>query len=350
MDNPKISIVVPVYNVQEYLHDCIESIINQTFTDFELILVNDGSTDNSGSICDEYAKKNTKIIVHHQDNNGNNAARKVGVQKARGEYVGFVDSDDWIGEDMYAYMYSKITQYHCDLVSIGYTKEFLYKTPRLFRDNIAFGFHDMNSLHKTIFPNLICTDQYFNYGLMPSLCTKLFKTELLRSVLFAVDNIINVGEDAARVYSYLFKITSIYCSDQCLYHYRENRDSITHSFNPKLWEATDLLLHTLEAANKTSTFDFSKQIDFYYINMIERAVCLALFSKTGRITKRIKNIERALSGERQAAIKRFLENRNIPLKKRVILRFIQYNWILPLLIYYKLRNTVLDRSHRIKNK
>ena len=92
-----ISIVVHVYNVAEYLHECIDSIINQTYKNIEIILVDDGSTDNSGEICDEYAKKDNRIIVVHQENKGPNSARKKGIIIAKGNYIGFVDGDDWIG-------------------------------------------------------------------------------------------------------------------------------------------------------------------------------------------------------------------------------------------------------------
>ena len=94
--NPKLSIIVPVYNVEQYLDKCIKSILNQTFKDFELILVDDGSIDNSGEICDEYAKKDSRVKVIHKKNGGLAAARNTGLIIARGDYVGFVDSDDWI--------------------------------------------------------------------------------------------------------------------------------------------------------------------------------------------------------------------------------------------------------------
>ena len=97
MDNPKISVIVPVYNVEQYLPRCIDSILAQTFTDFELLLIDDGSTDNSGKICDEYAKKkDTKIRVWHKENGGVSSARNMGLDFAKGEYIQFIDSDDFI--------------------------------------------------------------------------------------------------------------------------------------------------------------------------------------------------------------------------------------------------------------
>ncbi|MEG1313359.1 MAG: glycosyltransferase, partial [Bacilli bacterium] len=101
MDSPKLSIIVPVYNVDKYINKCIESILAQTFTDFELLLVNDGSLDSSGSICDEYEKKDSRIKVFHKENGGVSSARNLGLENARGEWIAFVDGDDWISPEMY---------------------------------------------------------------------------------------------------------------------------------------------------------------------------------------------------------------------------------------------------------
>ena len=99
--NPKISIIVPVYNVEKYIHKCINSILDQSLTEFELILVDDGSPDRSGEICDEYSKKDNRIKVIHKSNGGVSSARNIGIDKACGEYIGFVDPDDYIDVNMY---------------------------------------------------------------------------------------------------------------------------------------------------------------------------------------------------------------------------------------------------------
>ena len=97
----KISVIVPVYNVEQYLERCVDSIINQTYKNLEIILVNDGSTDNSGQLCDELAKKDDRIRVIHKKNGGLSDARNVGIDEAEAELIGFIDSDDYIDEDMY---------------------------------------------------------------------------------------------------------------------------------------------------------------------------------------------------------------------------------------------------------
>lgn len=114
-DKRAISIVVPVYKVESYLKKCVDSILNQTFTDFELILVDDGSPDNCPQICDEYAKKDARVKVLHKENGGLSDARNAGIEVATGEYIGFVDSDDYIAPDMYERLYKLITENNCDM-------------------------------------------------------------------------------------------------------------------------------------------------------------------------------------------------------------------------------------------
>ena len=106
----KTSVIVPIYKVEEYLHRCIDSIINQTYTNLEIILVDDGSPDNCPMICDEYAKKDSRIRVIHKKNGGLSDARNAGLEIATGEYIGFVDSDDWIHKDMYHILYKNIIE------------------------------------------------------------------------------------------------------------------------------------------------------------------------------------------------------------------------------------------------
>lgn len=112
---PKISVIVPVYNTEKYLHRCIDSILAQTFTDFELLLIDDGSKDNSGTICDEYAAKDSRVRVFHKKNGGVSSARNLGLDNASGEWVTFVDSDDWIGKTMYQEMYENVIHEKADI-------------------------------------------------------------------------------------------------------------------------------------------------------------------------------------------------------------------------------------------
>lgn len=114
----EISIIVPVYKVEPYLRKCLDSILAQTFTNFEVILVDDGSPDNSGKICDEYAIKDSRVRVIHKENGGLSSARNAGIDIAQGKYLGFVDSDDYIAEDMYEVLYENLKFYDADISSV----------------------------------------------------------------------------------------------------------------------------------------------------------------------------------------------------------------------------------------
>lgn len=115
----QISIIVPVYNIEDYIGRCIESVLNQSFPYFELILVNDGSTDNSGNICDSYALQDDRVIVFHKKNGGVSSARNLGIRKARGQYVAFIDGDDWIKSDYLEQLYTSIVTNDCDICICG---------------------------------------------------------------------------------------------------------------------------------------------------------------------------------------------------------------------------------------
>ena len=116
-----ISIIIPVYNVEKYLRKCLDSIINQTYKKLEIILIDDGSTDNSGKICEEYAKKDDRIIVIHKENAGVSSARNRGIELANGKYIGFIDSDDWIEENMYETLYQNLLQFDVDISMCNYS-------------------------------------------------------------------------------------------------------------------------------------------------------------------------------------------------------------------------------------
>lgn len=124
---PKISVIVPIYKVEMYLRQCIDSIIGQTYKNLEIILVDDGSPDNCGKICDEYAAQDERVIVVHKSNGGLSDARNAGLDIATGQYIGMVDSDDWLDVDMYESMYKNIVTYDADIACCGYYRSYKNK-------------------------------------------------------------------------------------------------------------------------------------------------------------------------------------------------------------------------------
>ena len=159
-----ISVIVPVYNSEKYLEKCILSILNQKFTNIEVILVNDGSTDNSLEICEKYKALDNRVKVINQENSGQNQARRNGILNSTFEYVGFVDSDDWIETNMYLEMMNKMMDYSCDCISSGIIHEYESDGNRkeIF-DSYADGYYD--DLDTDIYPSMLWKKETEEFGL-----------------------------------------------------------------------------------------------------------------------------------------------------------------------------------------
>lgn len=218
---PKLSVIVPVYNTEKYIRECIDSVLAQTFTDFELILVDDGSTDGSGVICDEYADKDPRIKVIHQENGGATAARRNGVNRACGGYIAFVDSDDWISQNMYQDMMRKAGSFGADMVLCDMVLE-KQKGHAAVQSSRLSGFFAEEQLEQQIYGELL-----FNYaengpGLSLSLCNKLIKAPLVRCALATLPDEITYGEDAIGSLICMLEAKYIYIMKGFAgYHYRQ---------------------------------------------------------------------------------------------------------------------------------
>ena len=170
-----ISVIVPVYNVAPYIERCIQSICQQTYRDIEIILVDDGSTDHSGEICDAYAGQDCRIKVIHKRNGGLVSARQTGLQVANGAFIGAVDGDDWIEPDYLMQMYMAQEKSGADIVTSSLFIDF-GETSHKVKDNFTPGLYDCERL----LPNLLYSGRFFEYGVQPHLVTKLFRKEILK--------------------------------------------------------------------------------------------------------------------------------------------------------------------------
>ena len=221
-DNPMISVIVPVYNIVPYIRRCIESILNQTYKNLEIILVDDGSTDASGETCDEYAKNDSRIRVIHKKNGGLVSARKAGIAKASGVYATYVDGDDWIEPNMYAELIKKIGD--ADIIVSGVHRD--YKTHSICEVNkIPQGIYEGKCLNE-IYSRMIYTGKFFERGIQPHVYNSLFKRNILMKNQMDVPNEINVGEDAACFYPTLLNAEKIVLVNESYYHYVMRDNSI----------------------------------------------------------------------------------------------------------------------------
>lgn len=259
-----ISIIVPVYGVEKYLRQCIESIVSQSYTDIEIILVDDGSPDNCPKICDEYAETDSRVKVIHKQNGGLVSARQAGLEAANGEYIGFVDGDDRICPDMYETMADAVLKYSPDMVVSEFYCDFENRTESS-SQCFSEGFYDKIGLLKEIYPVMLYSGSFYRFGITPNCWSKLFKAELLKKYLPNVDKRIKMGEDAAFTYPCLLNADSLYCIKKPLYRYRILNTSMSRGYDDKLENIIYLPYEAIRSANDKSNFDMSAQIAYYHI-------------------------------------------------------------------------------------
>lgn len=216
-----ISVVVPVFNAERFLNECVESIVNQTYKYLEIILVNDGSTDDSLKICNQFAQKDKRVIVVNQQNKGVVIARKQGVNNAHGKYIAFIDSDDYVAPEYIEIMHSNIGD--VDLVTSS-----LIIGNRIWEDAINEGIYDISKSTKLI-KNMIYKEGTSYNGLVTHITTKLFKTDIVKRVIDEVDEQVYYGEDAEFVYKYILACKTVAITKYKGYFYRQNDSSITHA-------------------------------------------------------------------------------------------------------------------------
>lgn len=229
----KISVIIPIYNTEKYLERCLDSVIGQTLEDIEIICVDDGSTDSCPQILESYAVKDSRIKLIHKENNGLVSARKTGVTAASGEYVGYVDSDDWIEPDMYEILYRNAHNNRADLVSCGYFLEGGYTTEHT--DTVEEGLYAGERM-KFLRDNTIYRLDKKETGLRASLCNKLFAREIIQRIQCQIPDNLAIAEDKMCLLTYILECDSVVVLNKVYYHYMINNQSMVHSSN------TDFLL------------------------------------------------------------------------------------------------------------
>lgn len=244
----EISIIMPIYNGERYLQKSIDSVLRQTFANFELILVDDGSTDSSLQICRSYCEKDSRIVVVEQAHSGLIYARKNGISVAKAPYIGFIDCDDWIDAEMYEQMYKALELYRPDLISTGIVREYeMTGGTEVVTDFYPEGLY--TSLEEDIYPTMVWDFRRGLCGISHNLVIKLFHRDLLFEVYREIDENVYFGEDALTFYTYCMKARSIYIIRSAYYHYRIHADSMCHeNNNPALMENMMRLYQGLRSA------------------------------------------------------------------------------------------------------
>lgn len=242
----KISIIIPVFNAKEYLPHCIDSILNQTLRNFELILVDDGSTDGSSKLCDFYAK-DSRVKVIHKKNEGPSVARNCGIEAAQGEYIGFVDADDWCEPNMFEELLSAASSNDADMAFCNYTLDTEAGSKKLKTDYNGNHFYSREEISEKILPyffgytneELKSYKSYFPFADYSSyiwLC--IYKTSVLKENKITFPSQKNYyNEDNLFNLNFVFHAKSAVHVEKSLYHYRESSVSLTKRYNPKFFDA-----------------------------------------------------------------------------------------------------------------
>lgn len=276
MKNPKLSIILPVYNVEQYLDKCLTNILESTFKDFELIILNDGTKDNSEDIINKYIEKyKEKIIYIKKENTGLSDTRNVGLTHAKGEYITFVDSDDYIEKNMYEEMFKKIETFPYDIVACDV--KLVYEDSNL-EQIVSSGYNndmqDKEEIKRTM------TVQY------PTVWNKIYKSSLIKDVKFSKGVWYEDVEFMLKLYP---NISSIGVVKKPLYNYLQRKNSITYTYNEKLYDIID---------NMTNVIEYYKQNGYYdaYYNELEYLYARFAFATFPKRLAKCGNKEKYFEG------------------------------------------------------
>lgn len=279
----QISIIVPVYNIDKYINKCIDSILNQSFVNFELILVDDGSTDDSGLICDKYANEDSRIRVIHKENGGLSSARNAGLDIAKGKYIGFVDSDDYIDKNMYKYLFEVITRDNSELAICNYRE--------VYEDSINIG--EKNKI------NIPSSEIYNKYEILNKLYThesgqivvawnKLYRKELFDEERYPIGRI---HEDEFLIHRILYKCNKISYINDDLYYYLQRENSIMkESFSIRKIDVIDALKDRMDFFRKNNEVELLKKSETTYI-AIFLSIYVKAYKQFNNVDNELRNIK-----------------------------------------------------------
>lgn len=331
--NPLITVIIPIYNAEKYLLNCIKSVSNQTYKNIQILLVNDGSTDNSGQICDEYQEIDIRVNVFHKENGGVSSARNFAISKAKGEYICFVDADDEIETPMLEELYACMISKNADLSICGHKSICMGKNGKI----VACYHHVCTKFQGSIQQFLTVVDNFLASESIQGPCGKLFKTKIIKNKNILFPQELSFGEDTVFVYRYLHHCIRIGSTDQCLYFYmKRSINTLSTSFRADRMKIYLYLIGLLE--NLLHEYHIDKK------HMIEKIICGAAISCIGEL---YNNRIRLISIKRRAIIK------DVLLDERVLASFRQQpgnniqNWLVTIFANLKWFG-VIDRYFSIK--
>ncbi len=331
----KISVILPVYNVEKYLREAVASVQRQTLGEIEIILVDDGSTDGSGSICDAIAREDARVRVIHQENGGLTAAWKQGVRQATGAYIGFVDSDDWVQEDMYERMFQAAKEQDADIVCCGIRHVFEDGGHADWDDEMQLprDCYTQEELAEEVFPILLNNGSFMGRGMQPNRVSKLIRRELVLEGMQLCDEQVSVGEDLQFSFSIFTLAKKIVILPHYLpYFYRVNGASMTGGSDPAYLGKIKYLKSQLERIDRErAVFSFGTQItnDFLCLAVlhIKREIVQNREKSYGTVRKSMKRICTDLEVRQALAEYRMP---GLTQAEKLFLSWMKRHWYLPI--------------------
>lgn len=245
METTNISIIVPVFNTMKYLKTCLDSIVGQSYSDFEIVLVDDGSTDGSGRLCDVYAKTDDRIKVIHQENGGVVKARKTGLRESSGRYIYYVDSDDWIDDNVVESFNRIVLGHKADMVMIGNKRE--YESGKSLISFLPFesGLYDQAWIKNVMLEKMMRTDRFYENAHRVAFWNYLIDRNLLEKNQTGIDDKIRIWDDAVVTYPCLLDAEKIYIEKDIYYHYRQRSNSLKRTKSDDEYERFQLVYKSL---------------------------------------------------------------------------------------------------------
>lgn len=325
-----ISVIIPVYNSEEYLEECIKSLINQSLKEIEMIFINDGSRDNSLSILEKYKKINKRIKIINQSNSGPSNARNRGLQIAKGEYISFIDSDDWIDSEMFKEMYDNAKTNNsdvviCDMKMIGEDNELYIKG---MQDNRKI--FNKKEIREIIYTSLLSNSQ-FN-----SMANKIYKREILKTNNIKLDVKIFYAEDwllNMEFFKHCNKATYI---NRCFYYYRRGHESSSSKYKDDTFEKVGLWIYKKrkEYAENLNLNPYLATNDLFKVTM--HCLISELRRNDLKFLEKLNRIKYIINNNEVRELTTYIFKNKITIKERVILFCIKYKIYLGIIIYVKL--------------
>ena len=306
------SVIVPIYNIEKYIKRCVDSVLGQTFADYELILVDDGSPDACPAICDEYAKEDARIKVVHKPNGGLVSARQAGIEIARGDYIFNLDGDDALCPDALESAQKIIAQTGAEMVCFSYRDSINDRLSEVNEDLLPEGFYDREQIKTHIFPNVLFNGDmqhlfFFSWG-------KAIKRELALKHQMQVDPVIRLGEDVICTVPCYLDAQSVYLSKKAIYLYTIRNDSMSKDFKTEQVTQIENVILGLRKLQVHKPEDFEEQIARYSCFMCFMFLAAAAEGNYFNAAKKLKALmENSLHSEE---IKK-AQFRNITVKSRI---------------------------------